>query len=120
MTKQKLLALSFKPEYAEEDFCISGCNMEAFRIIKRWPNWPGHSIIIYGPAGSGKTHLAKIWQQKTKALPVKGMNIFSSPTQCILPPVSDCLRRTSQPHLCRTGNYCSRSVAIKNISHGYS
>ncbi len=84
MSRQKLLPLSFKPEYAEEDFCISGCNMEAFRIINRWPEWPSHSIIIYGPKGSGKTHLAKIWQQKTKALPVKGMNIFSSPSRCFI------------------------------------
>ena len=26
-----------------------------------WPDWPCPALLIHGPEGSGKTHLARIW-----------------------------------------------------------
>ncbi len=84
MIKQRLLPLDFAPTYAEEDFCISHCNIEAFLMLSKWPDWGSHALIIYGTAGSGKTHLAKIWQRRTKALNANIDDIYGNHSQCFI------------------------------------
>ncbi len=44
-----------------DDFMITSSNREAAAWIDKWPDWTGHALTIYGPAGSGKTHLAHVW-----------------------------------------------------------
>lgn len=43
-----------------EDFMVSECNREAYKMISLWPAWVGSGIVIYGPEGCGKSHLAHI------------------------------------------------------------
>ena len=64
---QLLLDISSKPNYSKEDFVESPCNWEASQWVQRWPDWPMKMIAIYGEPGCGKTHLAHIWQQRSKA-----------------------------------------------------
>ena len=45
-----------------EDFLVSDCNLAAVRLIDSWPNWQDHVQLLIGPAASGKTHLARVWQ----------------------------------------------------------
>lgn len=47
-----------------EDFMVSACNQDAFKMIDSWPNWLDHGLIIYGPAGCGKSHLAHLFADK--------------------------------------------------------
>ena len=56
------IPLSFPvvPSMTREDFLVSDCNREAMAWIERWPNWNAPALYIYGPEGSGKTHLANI------------------------------------------------------------
>ncbi|MBO7097560.1 MAG: DNA replication protein [Alphaproteobacteria bacterium] len=55
----------FEPtkQYLLQDFMISHCNHHAYQTIKLWPNWPFFAMLIFGPKGSGKTHLAHIFTQ---------------------------------------------------------
>lgn len=46
---------------------MSGCNQEAHQWIMRWPDWSSYAVIVYGPIGSGKTHLGHIWTARAKA-----------------------------------------------------
>jgi len=64
---QMAFELAHAPVYLEENFAVSACNEEAFGWIKRWPDWPAQALIIYGPQGSGKTHLGHIWARRAKA-----------------------------------------------------
>ena len=68
----KNIQLSFnlkkKKIYEEDDFLVSKSNKEAYKLITRWPNWPGRKIIIFGDPGTGKTHLSKIWQKRSSAV----------------------------------------------------
>lgn len=57
------LPLEFPHEVSlgAEDFYISPSNEPAYDMIEAWPNWPKRTLLLIGPTGSGKTHLATIW-----------------------------------------------------------
>ncbi len=69
MTKRIQLPLGFTPlsDMSEADFVITEGNQEALAWLQRWPEWPAHGLVLYGPKGSGKTHLAHIWAQRAGA-----------------------------------------------------
>lgn len=68
MSEQQLFfPFSNTPSYTLADFFVSSSNHEAFECIRKWPNWPSLGMVILGPTGSGKTHLAHIWQQSSGA-----------------------------------------------------
>ena len=60
------LSFPVTPSLAREDFLISDSNREALAWIDRWPNWNAPLLYIYGPEGSGKTHLASIWKAQAR------------------------------------------------------
>ena len=55
------------PAYARDDFVVADGNREALAWLDRWPDWPAPVLALSGPAGSGKTHLARIWAVRAKA-----------------------------------------------------
>ncbi|MFN4192091.1 MAG: chromosomal replication initiator DnaA [Tabrizicola sp.] len=42
-------------------FFVAPSNALALQIVEHWQVWPGRKLLILGPEGSGKTHLARIW-----------------------------------------------------------
>ncbi len=70
--KQLLLPLSLPHTFEERDFIITDSNQEAYLWIKRWPDWPSHTLALYGDEGCGKTHLAHLWGCYGQALKLKG------------------------------------------------
>jgi len=64
---QLSLKLSFRPAQARDDFVVASCNELAVNWVDRWPDWPGSGLILHGPQGCGKTHLAAVWQTQCKA-----------------------------------------------------
>ena len=40
-------------------------NQEAYDFINSWPRWIKRIVNIFGPSGSGKSHLASILKNKT-------------------------------------------------------
>ena len=65
---QLIFKFPFKTSYFEKYFFVSSNNFEAYKLIESWPKWPDKKINIYGPKGSGKTHLINILSKKTKLL----------------------------------------------------
>ena len=49
------------------DFFASPANAEALAVIVDWPLWPNGRMLLVGPEGTGKTHLAHIWADQTGA-----------------------------------------------------
>jgi chromosomal replication initiation ATPase DnaA len=59
--RQLALALDHTESYAREDFLSGPSNEGPLALIDSWPDWPARAIVLVGPEGSGKTHLATIW-----------------------------------------------------------
>ena len=70
--RQLALELSLAPSFREEDFLLAHSNNVALAMLRRWPHWPGRRLIIAGPTGSGKSHLAAIFAQRAQARMLRG------------------------------------------------
>lgn len=53
-----------------EDFLVTDCNKAAVDWIDLWPDWPGPALVLFGPPGSGKSHLAAVWLARTGAVSI--------------------------------------------------
>lgn len=54
-------------DHAVEAFVVAPSNSHAFEWIERWPDWPFTALVLVGPLGCGKTHLAALWRAKSGA-----------------------------------------------------
>lgn len=68
MTGQLIFDLPATETWTRADFLISPANAAALRAVEGWQEWPGARLLLLGPAGSGKTHLAHIWAEMASAL----------------------------------------------------
>jgi chromosomal replication initiation ATPase DnaA len=64
---QLALALDHGESHAREDFLSGPSNAAALSLIERWPDWPSRTVLLRGPEGSGKSHLAAIWAREAGA-----------------------------------------------------
>ncbi len=62
------LVLPHAPSFGREDFMPGASNSAALKLIEGWPDWPSPALLLTGPTGSGKTHLANIWAERADAL----------------------------------------------------
>ena len=67
MARQLSFDLPVRPALGREDFFVSPGNAMAVALLDGWRNWAGGKLVLYGPEGSGKTHLAHVWASQTGA-----------------------------------------------------
>ena len=65
--RQLVLDLGHRPALGVADLIVSRSNAEAVAWLDRWPDWPGVGVAVYGPEGCGKSHLARVFQQRSGA-----------------------------------------------------
>ena len=70
MNDQLILKFPTQQAYKKEDFYVSPSNQEAYDFINSWPKWIKRIVNIFGPSGSGKSHLTSILKSKTSYLQV--------------------------------------------------
>lgn len=61
MAEQLGLDLPSRTALGRDAFFVSPSNAVALAMIDGWRDWPGGKLVLTGPAGSGKTHLAHVW-----------------------------------------------------------
>ena len=65
--RQLALTLPHGESFAREDFLDDESNAQAAALIDQWPDWPSRAALLVGPEGSGKSHLAAIWAERSGA-----------------------------------------------------
>lgn len=65
--RQLALALPHAESLSRDDFLEGPANAAALGLIDSWPDWPNRIMLLAGPEGSGKSHLAAIWAEDAGA-----------------------------------------------------
>jgi len=65
--RQLGLDLGLTPHFRRENFLVSDSNARSLRTIEAWPLWPDDVLLLVGPPGAGKSHLAAIWATRANA-----------------------------------------------------
>ena len=70
--------LPAEPRFARSLFHVSPANADALALVELWPRWPDSVLLVCGPAGSGKSHLARIWSLASHAASIKARDLRSA------------------------------------------
>ena len=65
--EQLLLDLPVRASLERGDFFVSEANALALAQLDQPEAWPDHRLILVGPEGAGKTHLAHVWAEAQHA-----------------------------------------------------
>ncbi len=65
--RQLALALPHAERLTRDDFLEGPANEAGLALIDSWPDWPNRIMLLVGPEGSGKSHLAAIWAELSGA-----------------------------------------------------
>jgi chromosomal replication initiation ATPase DnaA len=52
---------------SRDNFLEGPANEAALSLVESWPDWPNRVMLLVGPEGSGKSHLAAIWAEAAGA-----------------------------------------------------
>jgi chromosomal replication initiation ATPase DnaA len=61
-----------------DDFFVSAANAQAYTMLGTPQTWPEHKLALIGPTGSGKSHLARVFQTRNDALLVDAATITAA------------------------------------------
>jgi chromosomal replication initiation ATPase DnaA len=65
--RQLAFALPHAESLTRDNFLEGPANAAALGLIESWPEWPARTMLLAGPEGSGKSHLAAIWAEQAGA-----------------------------------------------------
>ncbi len=65
--RQLAFALPHAESLTRDNFLEGPANAAGLALIDSWPEWPNRIMLVVGPEGSGKSHLAAIWAEQAGA-----------------------------------------------------
>jgi chromosomal replication initiation ATPase DnaA len=65
--RQLAFALPHAESLTRDNFLEGPANAAALALVDGWPDWPNRIMLLVGPEGSGKSHLAAIWAEQAGA-----------------------------------------------------
>jgi chromosomal replication initiation ATPase DnaA len=65
--RQLAFALPHAESLTRDNFLEGPANAAGLALIDSWPEWPNRIMLLVGPEGSGKSHLAAIWAEQAGA-----------------------------------------------------
>ncbi len=68
MARQLSLDLPLQVALGPEDYILSDANAAAHAMVTGERGWPDGKLALIGAPGSGKSHLARVWQAMTDAM----------------------------------------------------
>jgi chromosomal replication initiation ATPase DnaA len=65
--RQLAFALPHAESLTRDNFLEGPANAAGLALVDSWPEWPNRIMLLVGPEGSGKSHLAAIWAEQAGA-----------------------------------------------------
>src|SRR6476469_7572472 len=65
--RQLAFALPHAESLTRDNFLEGPANAAGLALVDSWPDWPNQIMLLVGPEGSGKSHLAAIWAEEAGA-----------------------------------------------------
>jgi chromosomal replication initiation ATPase DnaA len=65
--RQLALALPHAESLSRDNFLEGPANAAGLGLVDSWPDWPNRIMLLVGPEGAGKSHLAAIWAEEAGA-----------------------------------------------------
>lgn len=79
MVRQLSFDLPQQVSLGPDDFFVSSANEQAFAMVSDWQAWPLGKLALIGPRGSGKSHLARVWQSLAGAQVLRSPELVAGP-----------------------------------------
>jgi chromosomal replication initiation ATPase DnaA len=96
MASQLILPLETESAMTRADFIVAPGNAQALAFLESWPGWSAPAAALFGPAASGKTHLARIWAARAGATVIEARALSAPPDGAVV--VEDCDRGDGAAH----------------------
>ena len=65
--RQLAFALPHAESLTRDNFLEGPANAAGLALVDSWPEWPNRIMLLIGPEGAGKSHLAAIWAEQAGA-----------------------------------------------------
>jgi chromosomal replication initiation ATPase DnaA len=117
VAKQIPLDLPVVTAMTRDDFLVTEANRAAMALIDQWPNWPSHGAILCGPAGSGKSHLAAIWQNMADAKSIAADTLTRETVPDVLAKGSAVIENIETPELDEAALFHLLNLVRQNRGH---
>jgi len=65
--RQLAFTLPHAESLTRDNFLEGPANAAGLTLVDSWPDWPSRIMLLVGPEGSGKSHLAAIWAEQAGA-----------------------------------------------------
>ncbi|MDO5641972.1 MAG: chromosomal replication initiator DnaA [Paracoccus sp. (in: a-proteobacteria)] len=85
MARQLTLDLAPEPALGRDDFLVTPANALALATLDDPAGWPQGRMLLIGPEGAGKTHMAAIWAAATGAATVPAVALRVDSADQLLP-----------------------------------
>jgi chromosomal replication initiation ATPase DnaA len=87
--RQLPLDLLHVEHLSRDDLVVTPANANAAALIDNWPDWPSPVVVLAGPPGCGKSHLAAVWRDEAGADTIDVSRLGSGPTMSGRPALID-------------------------------
>jgi len=79
--RQLAFALPHPESLTRDNFLEGPANAAGLALVESWPEWPNRIMLLVGPEGSGKSHLAAIWAEQSgaRSIPAHALTAASVP-----------------------------------------
>lgn len=70
-----------------DDFFVAAPNAQAYAMLADPDGWPDRKLIVIGPKGCGKSHLARIFRAQTGGMIIRAADIpanFQTDASCVI------------------------------------
>jgi len=89
VTGQLIFDLPLNQGWQRDAFLVTPATTAALAAVEGWKTWADKRLLLVGPHGSGKTHLAHIWAEMAQALWIDPADLHArlddiAPEACVI------------------------------------